>query len=357
MGKWCNLLVAAVAVVVGVLVYGHQTMVVNLIQYQPVDLSGKTAIVTGATAGIGLEAARKLAEWNASVIIMARNVVKGEKVAADILKTLPSESKGTIKVLEGRLDSPESIRKFVSEFEKTISPLHILMNNAGMFNNWEHKTADNGIEITYQVNHLGPFLLTELLIPAMQKTKEESRVVMVSSGMHYGGKLGKLDKEAYSVENRNNDPNNRREFDQSYADTKYFNTLYANALNNKLQKEKVTGITANSVHPGFVNSELDRNLGAFAPYAKAMRKSVARDTPEGAIAQVTVATHPGLKGKGGYYFEDHCIVDLCSSCKIASTMSLFASCNKDMGVPPAEGTQDPNNFKWIYETSKALSGL
>mmetsp|Transcript_1411 Transcript_1411/g.2169 ORF Transcript_1411/g.2169 Transcript_1411/m.2169 type:complete len:126 (-) Transcript_1411:68-445(-) len=125
MGKWCNLLVAAVAVVVGVLVYGHQTMVVNLIQYQPVDLSGKTAIVTGATAGIGLEAARKLAEWNASVIIMARNVVKGEKVAADILKTLPSESKGTIKVLEGRLDSPESIRKFVSEFEKTKSPLHM----------------------------------------------------------------------------------------------------------------------------------------------------------------------------------------------------------------------------------------
>ncbi len=151
----------------------------------PVDLSGRTFIVTGASAGIGKETVRALADWNATVIMAVRNVAKGEGVLADIKATTRPDV--DVEVWELDLARLASVQAFAARYLATDRPLHCLVNNAGLVS-WEHVITEDGHELTHQTNHLGHFLLTKLLMPRLQATAP-ARVLQISSEAHYFGKM------------------------------------------------------------------------------------------------------------------------------------------------------------------------
>jgi len=159
------------------------------------DQQGKTAIVTGATSGIGLETARVLAVKGAAVVMAVRNTAKGEAAAA---KIKGENGNVTITVMEMDLADLASVRRFAEAFAKTHSRLDLLINNAGVMIPPLSRTAD-GFELQFGTNHLGHFALTGHLIEILQRTPG-SRVVNVSSMAH---KFGSIDFDDLNWEKRN----------------------------------------------------------------------------------------------------------------------------------------------------------
>lgn len=206
------------------------------------------------------------------------------------------------------------------------------------------QATDDGIEIVYQVNHLSHFLLTRLLLPTFKNLP--TRIVHVSSSMHY---MGTLDHSAYSVESRNLSPS--RLGTSVYCDTKLMNVVFSNGLHDKISKlPEYSQVTSVSVHPGFVISELDRGLD-IEKYVRQIRQLVARNTPEGAVAQVTVATLPEIiQYGGGLYFEDHCIMSNCQQ-------SLLSSVYPRGGITPHSTSLNAEEKEWLWDVSSKLVGL
>jgi len=152
----------------------------------PVDLDGKHFIVTGASAGIGKETVRTLAEWNASVVMAVRNVKKGTAVLEDIRLSIGRQDL-PVEVWEMDLSKLSSVKDFADRYRDSGRPLHVLINNAGLVS-WEYILTEDGHELTYQTNHLGHFLLTKLLMPSLLASAP-SRVIQVSSDAHFMGKI------------------------------------------------------------------------------------------------------------------------------------------------------------------------
>ncbi|CDY72311.1 BnaAnng40640D, partial [Brassica napus] len=148
------------------------------------DLRSTTAIITGATSGIGAETARVLAKRGARLIFPARNVKAAEEAKGRIVSEFPGTE---IVVMELDLSSMSSVRSFVAGFESLHLPLNLLINNAGRLAH-EHAISEDGIEMTFATNYLGHFLLTNLLLKKMVQTAEETgvqgRIVNVTSGIH-----------------------------------------------------------------------------------------------------------------------------------------------------------------------------
>ena len=211
------------------------------------DLSGKRYVVTGANSGIGFVTARQLAEQGAEVILACRKVDQGEARAAEIRAEHP-----TAKVEVRRLDLGDlaSVAEFAHGVEADHQVLHGLINNAGVMNTPKSTTKD-GFEMQFGVNHLGHFALTNLLLDLLQAA-DSARVVNVSSCFHDKamGREGFIDLD---------DPNfERRDYDgwTAYAQSKLANLLHARALATRLEG---TGVTAVSVHPGWVRTNLARH--------------------------------------------------------------------------------------------------
>jgi hypothetical protein len=152
----------------------------------PVDLEGKHFIVTGASAGIGKETVRTLAQWNASVVMAVRNVKKGEAVLEVIRASLGGRDI-PVEVWEMDLSKFSSVQVFAAKYIESGRPLNVLINNAGLVS-WDYILTENGHELTHQTNHLGHFLLTKLLMGPLQASAP-SRVIQVSSEAHYMGKI------------------------------------------------------------------------------------------------------------------------------------------------------------------------
>ncbi|KAL1834800.1 hypothetical protein ACET3Z_004451 [Daucus carota] len=260
-----------------------------------VDGTGLVAIVTGATNGIGLETTRVLALRGVHVIMGVRNVKAGEKVKGEILQKHPGSK---IDVMEIDLNSQASIRKFAAEFIATGLPLNILINNAGIMAPPFTLSKDN-IEQQFAVNHLGPFLLTNLLLDTMKKTAsecgKEGRIVNVASELHrYGYKEGirfdKInDKASYN-------PNS------AYGQSKLCNILHCVELTRRL-KEEGANVTANSLHPGVIATNIAQNsslLGCIFGCAQIFLKNV----PQGAATTCFLALSPKVNGVSGEYFMD-----------------------------------------------------
>ncbi len=211
------------------------------------DLSGKTFLVTGGNSGIGGETVRQLAKQGASVVLACRRLQEGQKVREQILA---EGAKGTIEVAELDLASLDSVRKFSEKFKQDHQSLHGLINNAGVMNTPPGKTKD-GFEIQFGTNHLGHYLLTELLLPVLRKSAP-ARIVNISSCYHDKamGREGRIDLEDLHFE--------RRKYDgwTAYAQSKLANLLHAKAL---ARREGPHGITAVSVHPGWVRTNLIKN--------------------------------------------------------------------------------------------------
>ena len=257
-----------------------------------IDLRGKLALVTGGSGGLGLETARALASKGAHVVVTARDVPKGEAAAAGIRE---STGNPQVEVEELELASRASIRAFAERFLGRHRSLDLLINNAGVMACPFAKTSD-GFEMQFGTNHLGHFLLTCLLVPAL-RAGAPSRVASLSSRGHH---IAPVDFD---------DPNfERRPYHNwmSYGQSKTANVLFAVGLERRLAP---AGVHANALHPGAIMTELGRHLRqedldflrSRAPSGGGYQfKSI----PAGAATSVFAATAPELSGRGGLYLED-----------------------------------------------------
>ncbi|XP_057462639.1 short-chain dehydrogenase TIC 32, chloroplastic-like [Actinidia eriantha] len=263
---------------------------------QGIDATGLTAIVTGASSGIGTETARVLALHGVHVIMAVRNMDSGRKVKEAILKEKP-EAK--IDVMELDLGSMESVRKFASEYKSSGLPLNLLINNAGVMAPPFMLTQDN-IELQFGTNHIGHFLLTNLLLETMKSTARESqkegRIVNLSSEGH---------RYAYREGIRFDKINDESSYSTIYAygQSKLANVLHANELARRLKEEGVD-ITANSLHPGAIATNLLRHHSFIDGLVNLVGKYLLKNVPQGAATTCYVALHPQVKGVSGEYFSD-----------------------------------------------------
>ncbi len=271
--------------------FGFETTTDDVLE--GLDLGGQLALVTGGTSGLGAETARALASKGASVVITARNVPKGEEVAEGIRKTTGNAN---VEVEELELGSIASIRAFAERFNAKHDRLNILVNNAGVMACPFEKTSD-GFEMQFGTNHLGHFLMTGLLVPALIKGAP-ARVVSVSS---LGHERSPVVFDDIHFE--------KREYDKwaSYGQAKTANVLFAVELDRRL---KDRGVRANAIHPGVIMTELARHM---VPDDLTMmrERAAARGTElkmksveQGAATSVYAATAPELEGRGGLYLED-----------------------------------------------------
>lgn len=256
-----------------------------------IDLRGTVALVTGASGGLGEETARALAEKGAHIVLTARNLTKGNAVADAIRASTGTDD---VEVGELELSSLASIRAFAERFLERHHRLHILVNNAGVMACPFAKTAD-GFELQLGTNHVGHFLLTCLLFPALRQGAP-SRVVSVSSRGHRASPVV-FDDLHFAT----------RPYDKwlAYGQSKTANVLFAVELERRVGG---AGVHANAVHPGVIATELARHLvpedlellGKRMPRGQLRFKSV----PAGAATSVYAATAPELEGRGGLYLED-----------------------------------------------------
>ncbi|MDG2305350.1 MAG: SDR family oxidoreductase [Candidatus Binatia bacterium] len=258
-----------------------------------VDLAGKTAIVTGANAGIGLETARVLALRGARVVMACRDIGKATKAR----KTIVRESEGALspesfELRELDLASLASIRSFASDLKDENRPIHLLLNNAGVMLPDRRETSD-GFEAHYGTNHLGHFLLTNLLLDPLRAAGSARVVNVASEAMQMSGLTTELDDLNWE----------RKKWSgwKAYGSSKLMNLMFTRTFQRRYAAE---GITSNALHPGIVRTELARSqsgpfivLGLFMwPWMKKVGG--------GAATSVYAATAPEYAETGGEYLAD-----------------------------------------------------
>jgi NAD(P)-dependent dehydrogenase (short-subunit alcohol dehydrogenase family) len=260
-----------------------------------IDLTGKLALVTGASSGLGVETARALAAKGARVVMAARDVPKTLQQAAAIRAKHPAAQ---LEVMELHLDKPASVRAFAKAFLAKHARLNMLVGNAGVMACPLMRTAE-GWEMQFATNHLGHFLLANLLLPALQ-AGAPSRVISVSSAGH---QFSPVVFDDIHFE--------RRAYDKwmSYGQAKTANILFALEFDRRFASR---GVRAFSNHPGGIRTELGRHLTEadikLLTERSQQRASkgvmVWKNEQQGASTQVWGATAPELDGKGGLYLEE-----------------------------------------------------
>jgi len=245
-------------------------------------MKDKIVIITGATSGIGKVTAKALAAKGARLYLPVRNMEKGQKLKEEI-NTLTGNSQVTLIPCE--LDSLASIRNFADIFCKTENHLDILINNAGLWMNKRELTKD-GFEKNFGVNHLAPFLMTNLLLEHLKKS-EQGRIISVSSMAH---KFADIDfDDLQSVKSYNSF--------KAYGRSKLANILFVKKLSLML---KDAGVTANCLHPGVVATSLFNNLGGLS---KKMFEMLMITPEKGAETSIYLATSDEVKNVSGAYFS------------------------------------------------------
>ncbi|KAM8797290.1 dehydrogenase/reductase SDR family member 13 [Eudromia elegans] len=249
-------------------------------------LHGRTAIVTGASSGIGLAVARELARRGARVIVATRSAARGEAAA----RSIRTET-GNPQVLFMHLDlaSLRSVRAFASAVLRQEPRLHLLINNAGVSAGGR---TEDGYGLTFQVNHLGHFLLTQLLLGLLQRSAP-SRVVLVASLAHCAGRL-----QPRALARA---PRGALGAFRAYCDSKLANVLHARELAARLRGTRVTCYAA---HPGFVDTRLFRHAPLWLrPLLAALAALAWREAGAGAETPLFCATRDGIEHLSGRYFS------------------------------------------------------
>ena len=248
------------------------------------DLSGRSFLVTGANTGIGKETARALAKRGARVTLAGRSEEKTRAAMSDIAAEAPGAD---LEFLQLDLSDFESVRKAASEFLAREEPLHVLINNAGLAGG-KGMTA-SGFEMTFGTNHMGPFLLTQLLLDRL-KEADAARIVNVASTMHYQAKG--IDWDAVRK------PTATRVGMKEYSESKLANVLHAQELARRLAG---TNVTTYSLHPGVIASDVYRRVPW--PLRKIMTMFM-QSTEEGAKTSLYCATSPEVASDSGLYYDD-----------------------------------------------------
>ncbi|HXY91117.1 MAG TPA: SDR family oxidoreductase [Acidimicrobiia bacterium] len=251
------------------------------------DMGGKVVLITGGNAGIGKETAIGLAKLGATVVITSRNAERGRDALAEIKQRSGSDR---VDVMQLDLASLASVRSFADAFLARYDRLDVLVENAGLVLGSRNVTED-GFETTFQVNHLGHFLLTELLRDRLVASAP-SRVVVVASDAHKSARRG-LDFDDLQ--------SSRYRSFNVYAKSKLANILFTRELARRLDG---TGVTANVVHPGFVASRFGRDgdLGMLGKVTMPLMRPFALNAEQGARTSVYVASDPALEGVTGTYW-------------------------------------------------------
>lgn len=244
-------------------------------------LEGRVCIVTGPTSGIGKQTALELARAGAHVILACRNPAKGEAARTEILSRTGSAN---TEVLPVDLSEPESIRSFATRFQGAHRRLDVLINNAGVLS-FRRRVDASGVEYTFAVNVLGPFLLTNLLLPLLQASAP-SRVINVGSATHFSGR----------VEFDNLQGERKFRFIRAYSNSKLEILLLSYELARRLQG---SGVTVNCVHPGTIRTGLYDALPAGFGFVKFFMHSPV----VGAAPIMRLAASPELGGASGRYFD------------------------------------------------------
>ena len=252
----------------------------------PSSMNGKTVLVTGATSGMGMVIALALAENGAAVIVHGRNAKKAEDAVKEIKEKTGNPS---IYFLVADFSKLEDVRKLAADVKKNFERLDVLINNAGAVFGKRTISAD-GHELTFQVNYLCHFLLTNLLLDLLKKSAP-SRVVNISSGLH---ERGRIDFEDLNM-NKKYNPN------KAYANSKLANVLFTYELAKRLEG---TGITVNVSNPGMAKTHLGYDSGGLTSFSKKFIDLFGKSAEKGAETTIFLATSPEVETISGKYFED-----------------------------------------------------
>ncbi|KAF3689591.1 Retinol dehydrogenase 11 [Channa argus] len=259
-----------------------------------VQLKGKTAIVTGANTGIGKFIALDFARRGARVILACRSEPRGRAALKEIIAKT-GNSNVHLRLVD--LSSLDSVREFAKRILQEEKALHILVNNAGVSGLPRQITKD-GFDVSFATNHLGPFLLTNLLLDLI-KCSAPGRIVTLSSLNH--GK-GRVDFSHFHGDNIS------YFLDNVYNHTKLHNIICTNELSRRLQG---TGVTANSVNPGVVMTEVMRHYPLmFRCLFNIVGFFFFKSAEEGAVSSIYCAVAEETEGITGKYFESDCSLAL-----------------------------------------------
>lgn len=285
------------------------------------SMKGKTVIITGASAGIGMEAARDIARRGARVILACRNLTKAAGVAADI-----QTSTGNSDVVVRELDTSSlaSVRAFAANILATESRLDVLVLNAGIGGLDERRLTSEGLEMTMATNHFGHFLLGNLLLGLLKKCSP-SRIVITSSDSH--GHISGFDPKNLNFEKGEFGPY------RSYCQSKLCNVLYARHLSHLLAD---TGVVANSHCPGLVATEIFQKSGGFlvGKLFRFLALFMSKTVEQGAQTIIHLATAPETATISGKFFMD---------CKVSEVESSYG--------------RDNTLAKIVWEESEQIVGL
>jgi len=307
-------------VAIPVLAYSFYCMYMKKVKARchcKMDLTGKTVIVTGSDKGIGYYTALDLARRNARVILACRNTSAAEVAAAEIRAQTGNSNVVVYKV---DLSLLRSVRQFANEFNQKEQRLDVLVNNAGLAEVRNERT-DEGLEVIFATNYIGPFLLTHLLLDKL-KQSAPSRIVNVSSiGHKFFGPcdLSNLNAEKHFTKA------------EIYSYTKLQIILFTRELSRRLAG---TGVTVNCLHPGTVNTNLFRRIPQpFALIISMISPFFFRTAEEGAQTSIHLAVSDKVAAISGEYF---------SECRLAK---------------PAKYAQDDAVAKKLYELSEGYAQL
>jgi NAD(P)-dependent dehydrogenase (short-subunit alcohol dehydrogenase family) len=249
-------------------------------------MGGKTALITGGTSGIGKATAVALAAMGADVVVVGRNRERGEVALGEIKSQSHSES---VELMLADLSVQDEVRGLAGAFLERYDRLDVLANNAGLVQSKRTETADR-IETTLAVNHLAPFLLTNLLLDRL-KQSAPSRVITVSSEAQRWGDMDFDDLQ--STQKYRGFP--------VYGMTKLANIMFTYELAERL---KGTFVTANCLHPGAVGTNFGKNNGGPMTLFFRAAKPFMRSPEQGADTLIWLASSPDVDGVSGKYFSD-----------------------------------------------------
>jgi NAD(P)-dependent dehydrogenase (short-subunit alcohol dehydrogenase family) len=277
-------------------------------------MSIKTTVITGPTSGIGKVTAQELAKKDHALYLLVRNTEKGEELRKELIAQTGNQA---IFVIKCDLADLQSVREAADELKAKLFNINVLINNAGgAFP--ERTLSKDSFELTFAVNHLGHFLLTESLMPLLQKG--HARIINVSSEAHRSAKPDfddlKMEKSYTGL--------------KAYGIAKLFNIYFTKSL---AEKYRQTGITAYALHPGVVLTNIWDNAKGFLRVIIWLMKPFMISPEKGAETTIYLATQPKLEQRSGLYFK---------KCKVAKT------------APNADNAAARNR---LWEISGKLTGL
>ncbi|MDE2859986.1 MAG: SDR family oxidoreductase [Chloroflexota bacterium] len=250
-------------------------------------MNGKCCLITGGSDGIGLAAARELAHMGASVVMVGRNEAK---TAAAANRITQETGNGSVRYMVADLSSQADVRRLAAEVTESIPRLDVLVNNAGAAFLSRRRSVD-GIEMTFALNHLGYFLLTTLLLDLLGRSSP-ARIVNVASAAHSSAGSFRLEDLP--------SPEKCGGF-RAYGRSKLCNILFTYELARRLEG---SGVTANTLHPGLVRTNIARNNGLLGRMVNFFIGVRGVDAAKGAETVVYLAASPEVEGLTGKYFEN-----------------------------------------------------